>query len=186
MTPSEAGQVLMVAAAYDNRTIGETNIIAWAQAMPDISLEEGKTAVIAHYRDEVKPIMPAHIRAIVRKARNQAIEQRQQAALLASIRDRQTTASQPEQVCSECGLPKTRHHLSILAKNYPDHPWTPGQPGSHTNPSLKPATRAGRAGRPTSTHGQPLTGPSRQDLEAERHRQITALNKLITQEELAA
>ncbi|WP_084965278.1 hypothetical protein [Thermoactinospora rubra] len=69
MTPPEAAVLLGVCAAYDRRTVGEADAIAWAQALDDITLDEARAAVIQHYRESRDWIMPADVRTLVRRAR---------------------------------------------------------------------------------------------------------------------
>lgn len=76
MTPPEAAVLLGVCAAYDRRTIGEADAIAWSQALDDITLDEGRQAVVAHYRDHREWIMPADVRARVRRARDRRLTAR--------------------------------------------------------------------------------------------------------------
>lgn len=73
MTPAQAATVLALAAAYDNRTVGEANAYAWAQAIDDrVSLDDAKQIVVEHYAHTREWIMPADINsasAILRKGR---------------------------------------------------------------------------------------------------------------------
>jgi hypothetical protein len=73
MNRSESAQALSVAAAYDNRTIGETNVMAWADALADLRLTDVIDAIKAHYRDTTEFVQPAHIRPKVRNLRDRRI-----------------------------------------------------------------------------------------------------------------
>ena len=62
MTPAEAARVLTTAAAFDRRTIGEFDALAWAQALADISPDDAAQAVVRHYGRTTDWLMPAHVR----------------------------------------------------------------------------------------------------------------------------
>lgn len=55
LTRSETAKLLALCAAYDQRTIGESDVLAWHEGLqspwvPNIDLEEAQDAVIAHYQ----------------------------------------------------------------------------------------------------------------------------------------
>lgn len=62
MTPAETAALLAFAAAFDRRTIGETDVLAWQTVLHDIPFQAAKAAVTAHYATETRWIMPADIR----------------------------------------------------------------------------------------------------------------------------
>lgn len=66
MTRSEAAALLAFCAAYDQRTIGETDVLAWHEALdspwvPNIDLDEAQAAVVAHYRETPQRITVADV-----------------------------------------------------------------------------------------------------------------------------
>ncbi len=66
MTKSETAALLAFCAAYDQRTIGETDVLAWHGALdcpwvPNIDLDEAQAAVIAHYRETAQRINVADV-----------------------------------------------------------------------------------------------------------------------------
>jgi hypothetical protein len=65
MTPSEAAEILTVAAAFDSRTVGESDAIAWSLALAHLDPDACRRAVITHYASETDRVMPAHIRRLV-------------------------------------------------------------------------------------------------------------------------
>ncbi|WP_225811284.1 zinc finger domain-containing protein [Streptomyces spinosus] len=69
MTPAETAALLSFAAAFDRRTIGEADVLAWQTVLADIGFEPAKAAVTAHYAVETRWIMPADIRQHVIKQR---------------------------------------------------------------------------------------------------------------------
>ena len=69
MNRPEAAILLGVAAAFDQRTIGETDVTAWAEALARYDLEPCRRAVIGHYTETTDRIMPAHITRRIRAVR---------------------------------------------------------------------------------------------------------------------
>lgn len=70
MTPPEAALVLTKCCAYDQRTIGEADVIAWHEVLGDLRLVDCLAAVAAWYRDHRERIMPADIRRGVKVIRD--------------------------------------------------------------------------------------------------------------------
>jgi hypothetical protein len=73
MIESEAAVVLTKCAAFDNRTIGPQQAIAWAQALPDVKLADALAAVVRHYRSSTEWCKPFHVTALVRVIRDERI-----------------------------------------------------------------------------------------------------------------
>jgi hypothetical protein len=66
MTRSEAAKLLAFCAAYDQRTIGEADVLAWTEALespwvPNIDLDEAQQAVVAHYQETTQRVGVADI-----------------------------------------------------------------------------------------------------------------------------
>lgn len=62
MTPAQAATVLALAAAFDNRTVGEANAIAWSEALDErVALDDAKQIVVDHYARTREWIMPSDI-----------------------------------------------------------------------------------------------------------------------------
>lgn len=61
MTLAETADLLSIAAAIDKRTIGEADVRAWQMVLDDIPFPAARNALRAHYRENVKPLMPADI-----------------------------------------------------------------------------------------------------------------------------
>jgi hypothetical protein len=72
MTPEETGKLLGICAAYDRRTVGETDVIAWYRVVGDLPYSDCEAAVIAHYAAKREWIMPADIRGAVKRAQHAA------------------------------------------------------------------------------------------------------------------
>lgn len=89
MNLAEAAAVLAKAAAFDRRTIGEADILAWHDALADLPLGDCLAAVTEHYRDSTDWLMPAHIRRTAndldRARRRKVREQLEAAELQAAI-----------------------------------------------------------------------------------------------------
>ena len=90
MNPSEAAQLLGLAAAIDNRKASEIAAIEWANELPDLSLTECIAALRKFRR--TRPgvwLEPGHIRELVKIARDDARLQ------LAATRGIERTAPPP-------------------------------------------------------------------------------------------
>jgi len=75
MTLEQTIDILAVAAAFDRRTIGEGDAVAWHAALSDLSFIEARDAVIAHYRDRRDWIMPADVRQRVKAIRGRRLDE---------------------------------------------------------------------------------------------------------------
>jgi hypothetical protein len=73
VNPTEIGDLLGLAAIYDNRKVAEPDVMAWLQAIGDLPYDDSRAAVIAHYSASTDRIMPGHIRAAVKRTRTQRI-----------------------------------------------------------------------------------------------------------------
>lgn len=62
MNLEEIGALLAKAAGYDNRTIGQGNVLAWHEALGDLRLDDCLQAVTLHHRTSTEYLMPVHIR----------------------------------------------------------------------------------------------------------------------------
>ena len=72
MTPAEVADLLAFAAAFDRRTVGRADVLAWHTVLADVDHTQARDAVSAHYADQTRWIMPADIRQAVRERRSQA------------------------------------------------------------------------------------------------------------------
>lgn len=76
MTRDEAVIVLATCASYDRRTVGEADVTAWHDALDDIDGKDARQAVKDWYRDKRDWIMPADVRAGVKRIRADRIGNR--------------------------------------------------------------------------------------------------------------
>lgn len=75
MNAVEMGKLLGFAAVFDNRTVGDADIIAWLEAIGDLPFADAHAAVAAHYRnDPDRRLMPAHVLQGVRATRRARLE----------------------------------------------------------------------------------------------------------------
>lgn len=61
MTPAEVSKVLTKCAAYDQRTIGQGDVLAWHEILYTAELADALDAVRRHYRASSNRAMPADI-----------------------------------------------------------------------------------------------------------------------------
>lgn len=66
MILSEAAHLLSTIASFNNRTIGESDVIAWQSVLADVPLADAEEAVRRHYAEHIEWMMPAHVRRLVR------------------------------------------------------------------------------------------------------------------------
>jgi hypothetical protein len=73
MTLDETIDLLTTCAAYDRRTIGKADAVAWHAVVRDLPFTDAQEAVFAHYSESREWIMPADVRTRVkRKQRDEA------------------------------------------------------------------------------------------------------------------
>lgn len=69
MNPEVIGDVLAIAAAFDNRTVGDADCAAWYRVIGHLDQREAEEAIIAHYTETSDRVMPAHVLSRVGKIR---------------------------------------------------------------------------------------------------------------------
>ena len=70
MKRSEAALLLAKISAYDRRTVGDADIEAWAEVLPeDMPLADALDAVRDHFRSSTEFLMPLHLIDAVRSIR---------------------------------------------------------------------------------------------------------------------
>jgi hypothetical protein len=70
MTPAEVIDLLTLAAAYDRRTVGQSDVEAWGAMATKCgwTAAHASRAVLVHFERSDRPVMPAHINAIIDEA----------------------------------------------------------------------------------------------------------------------
>ena len=68
MTKSETARLMGLIAAYDQRTVGESDIEAWhaVASYAGWNFDGARRAVIVHYSSSVRRIMPGHVSEFLR------------------------------------------------------------------------------------------------------------------------
>jgi hypothetical protein len=88
MTPIEVGRVLVKASAFDQRTVGEVDIMAWHEILRRVEYADALEAVTRHYTETRERLMPAdvirHARSIREDRRGKEIAGRSDALALPS------------------------------------------------------------------------------------------------------
>lgn len=74
MNLEETAELLAFCAAFDARTVGNADVIAWNGTVGWVSLGDARTAVAEHYTRETDFIKPAHVIAIVKRVRRDRAE----------------------------------------------------------------------------------------------------------------
>lgn len=74
MNRSEVAILLGVAAAYDQRTVGEADVVAWHELLGDQSAADAVQAVKNHYATETRRVMPVDVISGVKRIRADRLE----------------------------------------------------------------------------------------------------------------
>ena len=69
MNRNQIIDLLTVATAFDQRTVGEADVTAWEAALADADFAAARSAIISHYREQTSRVMPADIRRHIRQNR---------------------------------------------------------------------------------------------------------------------
>lgn len=69
MNRAETALALTLAAAFDRRTLGDTDVEAWHLVLGDLDFDDVKTAIAEHYATRRDWLMPADIRDRVKAMR---------------------------------------------------------------------------------------------------------------------
>lgn len=72
MTRGDVARLLAYIAAFDRRTLGDADVLAWHDVLGDLDFEPAKAAVRQWYAESDGWIMPAHIRTVVLGRRGSA------------------------------------------------------------------------------------------------------------------
>ncbi|WP_073793147.1 zinc finger domain-containing protein [Streptomyces uncialis] len=169
MIPSQTAELLSFAAAFDRRTIGEADVLAWQTVLADIDFNAARQAVTAHYATETRWIMPADIRQAVRRHRSATADSIHGPGLpaeipdadpddvpayLAAVREQRTRAADGQQL--------RRRPIAELVAGI-GRPMPDGRGGE---PS--PVRRAGPLGRECPACAAPIGRPCRTGRDRER------------------
>lgn len=117
MTPEQTADVLVKLAAYDQRTVGAGDVLAWHEVIGHMDLADCLAAVTAHYASEPRRAMPADIRRLAidirdtRKSREHQAERR--LALEAGVPDRSEDVKALVRAVADA-LPKVDNHTRAL------------------------------------------------------------------------
>lgn len=119
MTPADTGKVLMKVAAYDQRTVGATDIAAWHEVIGGLDLGDCLNAVTVHYREQSTRVMPADVRKLAlgirdaRQARERQDERRLAIEAGPTTRDRSAEVTALVRSVADA-LPKPDGHARAL------------------------------------------------------------------------
>lgn len=92
MTPGDTARVLAKIAAFDQRTIGEADVLAWHEVIGHLDAASCMAAVTTHYRENTTRIMPADVRKLATdiRVRQRSDHERRQRAIEAAHPGRDT------------------------------------------------------------------------------------------------
>ncbi|MEU5668974.1 hypothetical protein ABZ749_01125 [Micromonospora sp. NPDC047753] len=102
MNATDIANVLAKAAAFDQRTVGQADILAWHEALHDLEAVDALAAVTRHYASSEQRLMPVHVRRIAldlaRERHRVAREQRERLELEATAADAVTVRDRSAEV----------------------------------------------------------------------------------------
>jgi len=80
MTPAETAKVLAKMAAYDQRTVGESDVLAWYDILGHLDIDSCLAAVTIHYRENTSRPWPSEIRKLATdlRVRSRSSDERRQ------------------------------------------------------------------------------------------------------------
>ena len=61
MTRGDVARLLALAVEYDKRTVGEREVAAWHLVLADVDYDDAQRAVVAHYTNGGRFVMPSDI-----------------------------------------------------------------------------------------------------------------------------
>jgi hypothetical protein len=123
--------VLTKAAAFDARTVGEGDVLAWHEALGDLDRDDALKAVTVHYTRHIERLMPAHVRRAV-------VAIKRDAAQRAARRLHRLEPGRSEGYCRVCDRHQT-HPVHAPAKAV----------AAGGNQALWPDGRCGICGKPS-------------------------------------
>jgi len=133
----ETGLVLAKLAAFDQRTVGESDLLAWHEVLGRYDLDDCLAAVTAHYADTRDRAMPADIRRHATRIRNDRHEREERETRRLEIEakpDRSDAVTALVQSVVDA-LPKPDVHQRALARARKDR----GRPEPVRHERKKPA-----------------------------------------------
>jgi hypothetical protein len=117
----DVGLVLAKLAAFDQRTVGNADLLAWHEVIGHMDVQDCLAAVTEHYRESANRAMPADIRRIAislrdaRHSRERVTERREAIESGPTVRDR--SAEVTALVASvAASLPQPTNHDRALAR----------------------------------------------------------------------
>lgn len=75
LSQDQVAALVAVAMAYDNRSPGEANLLAWAEAATRArwTFDAAREAIHEHYATSTDFLMPGHVTALIKQARRQPV-----------------------------------------------------------------------------------------------------------------
>lgn len=145
MTLDETIDLLAVAAAFDRRTVGEADAMAWQAAIGDLDFSDSRAAIVAHYQDTRDWVMPADIRKRVKAMRRDRLERQIVAAPPAELADnthdyRAALSRSIRQIADGRSVPKAIG--GPVREDDPPPTWAEARVAMREPPALTPQEKA--------------------------------------------
>jgi hypothetical protein len=145
VTLDETIDLLAVAAAFDRRTVGEADAMAWQAAIGGLDFGDSRAAIVAHYQDTRDWIMPADIRKRVKAARRDRLERAIATAPDAELTDepgryKAALAAEIRKIAAGRSLPKAIG--GPVREDDPPPTWAEARAAMGEPPKLTPQEKA--------------------------------------------
>lgn len=166
MTPAETAELLGFCAAFDRRTVGKADVLAWQTVLADLPFDAARQAVIQHYATETRWIMPANIRNAVRAARAETAADIQGPGLPPAVPD-----ADPDDVAAYLAAvrqQRVRAADGVSTRPRPVAELLPGTSRRIPSPEVATIRRPGPLGRDCPRCGAAIGRPCRRSNGAER------------------
>ena len=150
MTPAEVIDVLSKCAAFDQRTVGEVDVMAWHDVIGHLDLLDCLEAVTEHYRQQSERAWPADIRTLGTVIRDQREARDRQHERRLAIEAGPTTTDRSAEVTALVqsvvdSLPKADPQEKAIARARRERGW------------VKPAVKPRRKNKPPKDYPDPAT-----------------------------
>lgn len=73
MKRSEVAELLARVVAFDRRTIGDSDVLAWYEVLSDIDYQDALAAVVGHFKISQEWLMPVHVRTGAKALRRERL-----------------------------------------------------------------------------------------------------------------
>lgn len=119
MTPQDTARVLAKAAAFDQRTVGDTDVLAWHDAIGDLDAADALAAVTGFYREVTeRRLMPGDVRTLVAEIERDRQREQRRRERAPEIQAIESYATDPRPLTDR--RPEIREFIASVREVLPD------------------------------------------------------------------